>query len=273
MPAIEQAVYASFPWYDLPEMHAATDRLWATLAELLRAAGVASVPAALDRERVHGIDPVGACLFTQTCGYPLFTTARGHFRILGAPHYAVPDCRGSLHRSYVAVRDDAPFHSLEDLRGTRFAINEPDSNSGMNLPRRLFAPLARAGRFFGEVVVSGSHAQSAELIAAGAVDAAAIDCVTFALLRRYRPHAVQRLRVIAHTAATPAPPLVTSIHTDDATAAALAGALHVFAVDPAFAAVREPLFLADVEPCGIDAYGVVMAYERDAERLGYPVLR
>lgn len=273
MRALEQAVYASFPWYDLPEMRAATDRWWDALAALLRDAGVDGVPASLDRERLHGVDPLGACLFTQTCGYPLFTTALGHFRVLGAPCYAVADCSGSHHRSYITVRDASRFQTLEDLRGARFAINEPDSNSGMNLPRRLFAPLARAGRFFGDVLVSGSHAASAELIAAGAVDAAAIDCVTFALLQRYRPAAVRGLRVIARTAATPAPPLVTSIHTGDATVAALERTLHALTVDPAFSAVREPLFLAGMEPCDTTAYDVVMDYERDAVRLGYPVLR
>jgi len=217
-------------------------------------------------------DVEGACVFTQTCGYPLFTTARGHFTVLGAPRYRVPGCAGSSHRSYVVVREAARVQELGDLRGTRFAINEADSNSGMNLPRRLFAPLARQGRFFGSTVVTGGHAASAALVLSGGADAAAIDCVTFALLRRYRPAAVHGLRVLAETAATATPPLVTSRRTTAELVTALRRVLAEVMRCELYAPVREALFLESVDFCDEDAYGVVMEYEGDAQRLGYPVL-
>jgi ABC-type phosphate/phosphonate transport system substrate-binding protein len=269
---ISQQWYASFPWYDLPEMHAATDRLWQAMHTVLAKAGVDDLPESLDRTRPHGTDFDGDCFFTQTCGYPLFTTARGHFAVLGAPRYRVPGCSGSLHRSYIVVRDTPAVRGLSDLRGTRFAINEGDSNSGMNLPRALFAPLAQNGRFFGSTVVSGSHAASAELVSAGAADSAAIDCVTFALLKRYRPAAVQQLRVIAETASTPTPPFVTSFRTSASHIAALRSSLSDFMSNTAFAPIREALLLDGIDFCNEDAYRIVMEYERDAARLGYPVL-
>ena len=142
----------------------------------------------------------------------------------------------------------------------------------MNLPRLLFAPLGRGGRFFGSTVVTGSHVRSAELVSAGGADAAAIDCVTFALLRRYRSAAVARLRAIAETAATHAPPLVTARAADSETVASLRYGLRAFFDDSAFAALRTRLALADVSICDADAYDTVLAYERDAERLGYAVL-
>jgi len=268
----EPRLYASLPWYDLPEMHRDTDALWEALAAAFRRAGCAEVPPALDRTVPHGTDHHGGCFFTQTCGYPLLTTAREHFAVLGAPCYAVPGACGPLHRSFVVVRDDAAARAPEELRGASFAINEIDSNSGMNLPRLLFAPLAREGRFFGSTVVTGSHARSAEAVSAGDADAAAIDCVTFALLRRYRPAAVASLRAIAETAATHAPPLVTSRAAGAETVARLRRGVNAFLADPAFATLRARLAIADVSLCDADAYDPVLAYERDAARLGYPVL-
>ena len=88
-------------------MHAATDALWRAFAAEFTARGIANVPAELDRTRPHGTDREGGCLFTQTCGYPLFSTARGHFHVLGAPHYAVPDAVGIVTVSGTT----APFAS------------------------------------------------------------------------------------------------------------------------------------------------------------------
>lgn len=270
---IRQQLYASFPWYDLAEMQDANDALWDALAELLAREGIEDVPAALDRTRPHGTDHTGECLFTQTCGYPLFTTAWQHFIVLGSPCYAVPGCVGSWHRSYLVVRADAPVRSLEDLRNTRFAINEPDSNSGMNLPRRLFAPRARDGRFFAEAIVTGSHEASATHVADGRADAAAVDCITFALLGRYRPAAIEALRIVGETASTPAPPLVTSRFTSGDDVAALRRALVELMKNKRYAEVREALFLRGVEWCDEHAYDIVLEYEREAQRLGYPNLR
>lgn len=264
--------YASFPWYDLPEMRRATDAFWEALRGKLVARGMRDVPSHLDRTREHGTDRAGTCLFTQTCGLPLFTTARDHFAVLGAPAYRVPHAVGATHRSYIVVRADADVRTLEDLRGARFAINEADSNSGMNLPRRLFAPLARDGHFFASATIVGSHAASAAAVAASSVDAVAIDCVTFALLARYRPSALADLRVVGLTASTPTPPFVTSRHTSPADRATLRLALRDLVVDPTLAEVRDALMLVDLESCDASAYEVVLRFEDEARALGYPIL-
>jgi len=264
--------YVSFPWYDLPEMHDATDALWRALAAALRARGIADVPLALDRSRPHGTDGEAACLFTQTCGYPLFTTAHRHFTVLGAPHYAVAGAVAGTHRSFIVVRAGDSAERLADLRGRRFAINELDSNSGMNLPRRLFAPLAREGRFFASTVVTGSHAASAAAIARGDADAAAIDCVTFALLARYRPHVVAELRMLGETFATATPPFVTSSGADAQLVLALREAIDDVLAAPAHADVRDATLLRRLGRCDADAYDLVMSYEREAIALGYHII-
>ena len=185
--SVPRQLFASMPWYDLPEIRDATDAFWTSLSAKLVECGFEESPKQLDRDVPYGVDWNSKCLFTQTCGYPIFTTSRTQFHVLGIPCYTAAACDGPLHRSFIVVRADSRFNQLEGLRGGTFAINEPDSNSGMNLPRRLFAPYHRAGRFFEHRVVSGSHAASLELVVGGIADAAAVDCVTYALLQRYRP--------------------------------------------------------------------------------------
>jgi ABC-type phosphate/phosphonate transport system substrate-binding protein len=254
-------------------MRPAVNAFWASLRTYFIAAGIPNVPVALDRERPYGLDPEGACLFTQTCSYTLFTTARGHFTVLGAPGYDAPGCHDTFHCSFIVVRDTSYIERVEDLRGKTFAINELNSNSGMNLPRAVFAQGHHDGVFFGEVVASGSHLLSADLVSRGRIDAAAIDCVTFALLQRYRPLAVRRLRIITQTPATHTPPFVTSRRTKPAEVEALRNALRAFFTDPASRPAREGMLLAGFDFYDESAYQPVMRLERDAIKRGYPVLR
>jgi ABC-type phosphate/phosphonate transport system substrate-binding protein len=246
---------------------------WTGLRAAFLAAGLTGVPSTLDRTRPYGVDPDGACFFTQTCSYTLFAGARKQFAVLGAPAYAAAGCSGSYHRSWIVVRDVSYVRTLEDLRGKRFAINELDSNSGMNLPRHRFAPYASHGMFFGETLISGSHAASADLVSRDAADAAAIDCVTFALLERYRPGAVRRLRILAETAATPTPPFVTSIATKLADVRVMRAAIEAFVADPAYAHTRDALLLAGFGTGDESDYAIVTDLERDAQRRGYRTLR
>ena len=66
-------------------------------------------------------------------------------------------------------------------------VNSLESHSGANALRALVAPESRKGRFFSRVRTSGSHAGSIAALVQRRADVAAIDCVTYALLDRYRP--------------------------------------------------------------------------------------
>ncbi len=89
--SVPQALFASMPWYDLPEIRDATDAFWAALVAKLAERGIEDVPKQLDRDVPYGVDWNSKCLFTQTCGYPIFTTARSQFHVLGIPCYTRPD--------------------------------------------------------------------------------------------------------------------------------------------------------------------------------------
>ena len=190
-----RAMLASLPMYDLPEVRPALAAWWGEIARQLRRQGVADVPGALDQEQ-----PAGAAwssptlLLSQCCGADLMGAFAGRLVALATPCYRAPGCSGPRYASLVVVRTGAAVERLADLRGKVAAINHPDSHSGSNALRALIAPLARDGRFFGRVEVSGSHAASLAMVAEGAADVAAIDCVSHALLARHRPAALAGTR-------------------------------------------------------------------------------
>jgi ABC-type phosphate/phosphonate transport system substrate-binding protein len=164
--------------------------------------------------------------------------------------------------------------TLALLRGRRCVVNELDSNSGMNLLRAAVAPLAApGGRFFGSVVVSGSHLSSVEMVAAGEADVASIDCVSFAHFQRLYASLVSGVRVLAWTASSPSLPYITAGSTSDTTVQTLRAALADVFDDSAMISVRERLLLRGVDLAPAPGFGEVLALEQQAANAGYPVLR
>jgi ABC-type phosphate/phosphonate transport system substrate-binding protein len=264
---------ASLPMYNLPEMRSRNAAFWDALADELRAAGTADVPAGLTFESAPVPERIGSdVLFTQTCGYPLQTIYRGQHRMLGVPTYDAPGCRPGTHCAFVLVHKDAAFETPEDLKGARFAFNSRHSNSGMNLPRLLFARMAGGKPFFSAVVETGSHPNSMARVASGELDAASIDCLTYVFFKDHRPEAVESLRILAETPESPAIPFVTSIATPADEAARLQAALFRLFADPARRSVLAGLRLSGISTPDPAAYAGLLDYEREAAALGYPEL-
>jgi len=261
---------ASLPMYNLPEMADVNTAFWRALAEGLRRNGIADAPFELLMESPSVADSIPPeTLFTQTCGYPLQTIYCGQFQLLGVPTYDAPGCGKGSHRAFIVVRDDSPMERLEDLRGGTFALNSRRSNSGMNLPRVMFARIAGGQRFFGRVVETGSHAASVQLVAGGGADAASIDCLTYAFLSDYRPVALERVRRFADTPESPAIPFVTAASTPPDDVAVLRRVLLRVALDPQRRPVLDRLRLRHIEPADPVAYARLLDYEREAVELGY----
>jgi ABC-type phosphate/phosphonate transport system substrate-binding protein len=264
---------ASLGMYDPRWLHHANDTLWQAIAARLRALGMADVPGQLTRDRpLDAIWSAPDLLLAQTCGYPLTTRLGTTVALVATPVYLAEGCHGAWHRSALIVRRDDPAADLAALAGRRAAINARDSNTGMNLLRASVAPIARDGRFFGQVIETGAHARSICAVIAGRADIAAIDAVTLALLRdRYRAIA-RRLRVLDWTTATPGLPLITSARQDCATITMLRTALADVMADPALATTRAALRLNGITALDRSAYDLVPAIERQARDIGYPKL-
>jgi ABC-type phosphate/phosphonate transport system substrate-binding protein len=264
---------AALPMYDFPELVPAHDALWAAIADRLRAAGIDTVPETLTRtEDLLSLWRDPGLVLGQTCGYPLMTTLAGRARVVATPIYRAPGCTGAFHRSAIIVAAGNDATDLTALRGRRCAVNGWDSNTGMNLLRAMVAPLAGGSRFFGSIMVSGSHRRSVELIAAGDADLAAIDAVTLALLTRIDPALVAATRLLVWSPSSPCLPMVTAAGTDTRSIEALRRALADIAADPALSPIRDALMLDGFERLGVDAYTPVLGFERRAVSLGYPHL-
>jgi ABC-type phosphate/phosphonate transport system substrate-binding protein len=281
LPFVDRAVtprarerLAALPMYDLPDLAEANDELWSAISRYLRDDGVQSVPAALSRGLpllALWTDP--DLLLSQACGYPLMTALSGRVRVVSTPRYRAPGCKGPFHRSAVVVRATDRAEALADLAGRRLALNDETSGTGMNLLRALIAPLARRRPFFGQVEITGSHLASAEAVAGGSADLAALDCVTWAHLQRLRPGLAAQLRLLTWSAGSPGLPLITARNTDRATLAAIGRALGEVSRDPALAAARRELLLEGFSNLPPARYLSVLHWERFAADLGYPELR
>jgi ABC-type phosphate/phosphonate transport system substrate-binding protein len=201
---------AVLPMYDWPEITAATDRLWDAIRDGIRAAGI-DAPRKLSRSG----DPTRLwtdpdLLLGQTCGLPYVRFLRGRVAPLGSPDYGVPGCAPGWYRSALIVRADDGRDTLADFRGARFAANARESQSGWAAMAHHVAALGAEQAFFGRVKLTGAHAASASSVAAGRADIAAIDFVTWRLIRRYRPEAAG-LRVLMLTDPTAGLPYVTAL--------------------------------------------------------------
>jgi ABC-type phosphate/phosphonate transport system substrate-binding protein len=264
---------ASLPMYNLPEMRPANVRFWEGLRGLLREAGLADVPEALQFERGPVPDRIAPeVLFTQTCGYPLETVFAGQAVRLGTPCYDAPGCDGPTHRAVFVVPASSPAQSVSDLKGSIFLLNSPVSNSGMNLPRRALAVIAGGRPFFRAVIETGGHPASLDRLLRGVGDVASIDCVTYAFWSRHRPEAAARLRVIGETPVSPAIPFVTPVSTPPEIVEILRASLQTLARDPPYEAVRRGLLITDIVDVPDAAYRGLLDYEREAATLGYPAL-
>jgi phosphonate transport system substrate-binding protein len=76
--------------------------------------------------------------------------------------------------SVIYVAKDSPYQKIEDLKGKKLALVDPNSTSGNNAPRYfLHEKGVDVDSFFSQVVFAGSHDNAALALAQGTVDAAA----------------------------------------------------------------------------------------------------
>lgn len=251
---------ASLPWYDLPEMRALTDAFWAYLREQLLPYFV-DLPTTLERQTPfleQWQSP--ALLFSQACSYDVVFRFENSLQVILTPIYRVEGLAPGSYRSHVVVRADLKSTGLSELRGLRAVINDEYSHSGMNVLRALIAPHWRVQQtaFFSEVFASGGHRLSLEALQAERADVCAIDAVTWALLERHAPDALEGLRILCSSPwQTPACPYITSAQRSAPEIQALQQALRSFCADPATAELREELLLGGVCQKTLEDYAVI----------------
>jgi len=256
---------ACLPMYDFPWVRAATDRLWATVRDALRARGIAAPELLTRGPPIEQVWSDQGLMLGQTCGYPFWRRLRRKVEILATPIYGCSGCEGPNHRSFLLAHRDDTRTDLSEFRGDRAAINGFDSNTGMNLFRACIAPLADGKPFFADVVETGGHAFSVIAITEGRADIAAVDCVTYALLARGASQLIAATKIIGETPASPALPFIASRALAPETRAAARQALRELPPFPELGLVGVA-FLPET------AYARVGEIEDEAAALGYPRL-
>ena len=131
-----------------------------------------------------------------------------------------------IYYSDVIVHRDSPFSSFLDLRGRSWAYNEPHSHSGYGITRYHLVEIGETHGFFGEVIEAGFHEESIRMVAAGEVDASAIDSQVLAVAMRDDPSLARSLRIV--------------------------DALGPSTIQPVAVSKRVPLELRGAHPAGLD---------------------
>lgn len=163
-------------------------------------------------------------LFGQTCWGPMEVGLSPHVRVVGQPDYsAYEGGQGELYSSAIVMRgagrstdlpapaDGAATIPLDDIRGKRLAFNSHDSMSGLiGLTRDLAARAETPDGLFSELVETGAHRASVAAVAEGRADVAAIDCRSWALIRRFDRHAAD-VAVVGWTARRKGLPFITAL--------------------------------------------------------------
>ena len=117
---------------------------------------------------------------------------------------------GAFYHSLLIVRAGSKLARLEDLRGKRLALVDPESTSGALIPRHVFAkqvsrPLES---YFSQVGYSGSHTQSLNRVLAGQVDAAFVGSQNLATETASNPAKEKQIRIVWRSGPIPTDPFV-----------------------------------------------------------------
>jgi phosphonate transport system substrate-binding protein len=166
------------------------------------------------QEREQRLD-AGEIQLGWMCGLPYVRKAgRAGAGSVGIELVAAPVMRHPryadrpIYFSDVIVRRDSRYAAFADLRGTAWAYNEPNSQSGYNITRYHLARLGEARGYFGRVVEAGSHLRAVEMVLAHQVDASAIDSTVLELELEKRPELGEQLRIVETLGPSPIPPWV-----------------------------------------------------------------
>jgi phosphonate transport system substrate-binding protein len=127
--------------------------------------------------------------------------------------------------------------------------------------------------FFGEVIEAGFHDRAIAMVAAGEVDASAIDSQVLAIAFRDDPSLAERIRVIDALGPSTIQPIAISRHVEPELRDAVRDAILALGDD---ATIRERLAVGFVErfvPVGPADYDDIRAMLDACERAGFLVLR
>lgn len=210
---------ASLAMYEREQTKELLNTLWSYVQVELHAQGIDApnklTKSAADLEFWARHDLV----LSQTCGLPYRAALHDRVHLVASPIHNIDGCPSGYYRSAIVIRANDIRIRLHDFSSAKIICNNVMSQSGYAALKANW--LAEELLWPELVIFSGSHSASARTVAAGGADIAAIDAVTWQLIKDYDDFA-QDLKVLTWTEPTPALPFICALQFDsDSVASAL----------------------------------------------------
>jgi len=128
----------------------------------------------------------------------------------GAELLVAPEAYGeAFYYSYIIVHKDSTFKTFEDLKGKKFAFTDPKSNTGCLVPTFMLAKRKQTPKgFFHELLYSGHHSKSVEMVAKKEADAAAVDHLIWEYMNATNPEDTSKTKILIKSPPYGIPPVV-----------------------------------------------------------------
>jgi phosphonate transport system substrate-binding protein len=145
------------------------------------------------------------CDFAIVCTYPFI---RGE-REFGMQALVVPLVKGeTTYQSFIVVPKHSRATTLLDLAGKRFATADIISTTGWLFPAMtLMGEGKDPNKFFGEVIITGSHDMSLQAVVDGFVDGAGVHGIVYDLMVAENPSIQQKVKILAKSPPFGIPPI------------------------------------------------------------------
>jgi len=174
-------------------------------------------PTSLVTGRSFGQLTDGTVHFAFLCGLPYVRLSGCGLRAIAAPVLTGHRYGGRpIYFSDVIVPSTSSAQGLGDLRGCSWAYNEPDSHSGYLVTLHHLLEMGETPAFFGRWKMTGHHQESVRRVAAGDLDASAVDSQVLAVELRDHPELAGRIRVIDVLGPSTIQPLVATAAASEA---------------------------------------------------------
>jgi ABC-type phosphate/phosphonate transport system substrate-binding protein len=253
----------------------AVEAAWRSLLERITAeAGVTfdyvAYPAPQPLEMLWGRPDLG-CVFM--CGYPV-ALQLANVVPLAAPIPRAAWAAGQpVYRSDLIVREDAPYHTLEDTFGGRAGWTVEHSHSGFNAFRHHLLRYRTASRpvLYGEMVPHLVTARAIlDAVCEGRIDVGPLDAYWHLLIARHNPALTTGVRVLESTDTATLPAFVTAASTPAVTVDALRRAFAGTSRQSWFNEYADTLLIDGFAPVETQDYAQTLEWDREALGAGYP---
>ena len=123
---------------------------------------------------------------------------------------ATPLYKGQpLYQTYVAVNENSPAKTFDDLKGTVHAFSDPDSTSGYLVTRYLLAVRHETpASYFRESFFTYGHRNVVRAVASGLAESGSVDGYVWEVMKEREPELIGRTRVVYRSERLGFPPIV-----------------------------------------------------------------